>query len=98
VVLHDIDLPIQHPEYQVFGPRWLFQAWPFNKVKGIGAWTSIGAVQIPGDLSQLVPLALSLLERPWEHAPTPSHAALPAAFARVQAELEARLKPALVHA
>jgi predicted O-methyltransferase YrrM len=98
VVLHDIDLPIQHPEYQVFGPRWLFQAWPFNKVKGVGTWTSIGAVQIPGDLSQLVSLALSLLERPWEQAPTPSHAALPAAFARVQAELEARLKPAFVHA
>lgn len=92
VVLHDIDLPVQHPEYQVFGPRWLFGAWPFNKVKGVGRWTSIGAVQIPDNLSQLVSPALSLLDRPWEQAPTAAHAMLPAAFASVQATLEARLR------
>jgi glycosyltransferase involved in cell wall biosynthesis/predicted O-methyltransferase YrrM len=88
VILHDIDLPIQHPEYQVYGPRWLFQAWPFNKIKGVGTWTSIGAVQLPPDPSALVPLALSLIDKPWEQAPPPWHTVLPPAFAPVQARLE----------
>jgi len=91
VILHDIDLPIQHPEHQVYGPRWLFQAWPFNKVKGLGQWTSIGAVQLPDDLTLLMPLALALLEKPWEQAPSPEHAAVPAPFAAVRDALEARL-------
>src|SRR4029453_13577505 len=25
IVLHDIDLPIRHPQFQTYGPRWLFQ-------------------------------------------------------------------------
>ncbi len=91
VVLHDIDLPLQHPEHQVYGPRWLFQAWPFNKVKGLGPWTSIGAVQLPDDLSRLAPLALTLLDRPWEQAPTLAHAELPAPFIAVREAIEARL-------
>ena len=57
VVLHDVDLPIHYPEYQVYGPRWLFQAWPFNKVKGAGRWVSIAAVQLPEDPAALMPVA-----------------------------------------
>lgn len=94
VVLHDVDLPIHHPEHQVFGPRWLFQAWPFNKVKGVGQWVSIAAVQLPDDPARLVPTALSLLTKPWEQAPSMRHVALPPAFAAVRAALEARLNPA----
>jgi glycosyltransferase involved in cell wall biosynthesis/predicted O-methyltransferase YrrM len=94
VILHDVDLPIQYPEYQVFGPRWLFEAWPFNKVKGVGRWTSIAAVQIPRDPSQLVPMALALLDKPWEQAPTKWHVELPPAFAVVQDALDTRLEPA----
>ena len=26
VILHDVDLPIQHPQFQIYGPRWLFQS------------------------------------------------------------------------
>ena len=85
VVLHDVDLPIQHPEYQVYGPRWLFQAWPFNKVKGVGRWTSIAAVQLPDDPRDVIPVAEQLLERPWEHAPTMWHIDLPGALASIQA-------------
>ena len=99
VILHDIELPVQHPEHQVYGPRWLFQAWPFNKVKGLGPWTSIGAVQLPDDLALLTPLALALLERPWEQPPSAEHTALPAPFTAVREALEARLGlavPALV--
>jgi predicted O-methyltransferase YrrM len=91
VVLHDIELPIQHPEYQVYGPRWLYEAWPFNKVKGVGRWTSIGAVQMPENVDQLVPLALTLLNQPWEHAPQRGQIDLPAPLARVQAVLDRRL-------
>jgi len=99
VMLHDIELPVQHPAHQVYGPRWLFQAWPFNKVKGLGQWTSIGAVQLPDDLSLLVPVSLALLDQRWEQAPTADHAALPAPFETVREALEARLgqsTPALV--
>jgi glycosyltransferase involved in cell wall biosynthesis/predicted O-methyltransferase YrrM len=95
IVLHDVDLPVQYPEYQVYGPRWLFQAWPFNKVKGVGQWTSIAAVQMPDDPAVLEPMARALLARPWEQAPTPWHVGLPPAFDRIQAELEARLAPAV---
>lgn len=91
VILHDVDLPVQHPEHQVFGPRWLFQAWPFNKVKGVGRWTSIAAVQLPPDLSRLTPVALTLLERRWEQAPSPDHAALGPPFEAVREALETRL-------
>ncbi|MDH4063492.1 MAG: class I SAM-dependent methyltransferase, partial [Acidobacteriota bacterium] len=99
VVLHDIDLPLHHPEYQVYGPRWLFRAWRHNKVKGLGPWTSIGALQLPARRSELVPMALALLKRPWEQAPSLQAIELPSAFAEIQAALEARLgtaQPSLV--
>ncbi len=90
VVLHDIDLPIHHPAYQIFGPRWLYEAWPFDTVRGIGRWTSIGAVQLPDHPSQLVPMALALIEQPWEQTPNRAAADLPPAFSAVQAAFEAR--------
>ena len=93
VVLHDVDLPIHYPEYQVYGPRWLFQAWPFNKVKGVGRWTSIAAVQLPDAPADLIPMAEQLLERPWEHAPTMCHVDLPSGLASIQASLARRLTP-----
>jgi predicted O-methyltransferase YrrM len=90
VVLHDIRLPIQHPEYQVFGPRWLFQAWPFNKVATGGQWVSIGAVQLPDDPAQLAAMALSLLQKPWEATPRLTDIDLPPAFAAIQDAVAAR--------
>jgi glycosyltransferase involved in cell wall biosynthesis/predicted O-methyltransferase YrrM len=94
VVLHDIELPLKHPQYQIYGPRWLFQQWPFNKVKGVGKWTSIGAVQLPPDPAALMPLALDLLARPWEQAPARQEIALPGWFSPVQTALDARLDAA----
>jgi glycosyltransferase involved in cell wall biosynthesis/predicted O-methyltransferase YrrM len=93
VVLHDVDLPIHYPEYQVYGPRWLFEAWPFNKVKGAGRWVSIAAVQLPDDAAALVPMAQRLLAKPWEHAPTMWHINLPKALSVIQDELRQRLAP-----
>jgi glycosyltransferase involved in cell wall biosynthesis/predicted O-methyltransferase YrrM len=91
IVLHDIDLPIQYPDHQTYGPRWLFQMWPFNKVKCFDMWASIGAVQLPDDFSLLVPFALALLDRPWEQAPKSEDVVLPEVFAGVHAALDARL-------
>ena len=92
VILHDVDLPIQHPQFQTYGPRWLFHAWPFNKVKAFDRWASIAAVQLPEDPSLLVPMALALLEMPWEQDICMETVALPPACAAVQAALEARLR------
>lgn len=92
VVLHDIDLPLHYPAYQIFGPRWLYEAWPFDKIKGTGRWTSIGAVQLPDDPLQLVPAALALIEQPWEQAPNAAAVDLPPAFSTVQAAINARLR------
>lgn len=91
VVLHDIDLPIHHPAYQIFGPRWLYESWPLDRIKGTGPWTSIGAVQLPDDPSRLVHTALELIEQPWEQAPDAATARLPEAFSAVQAAMEPRL-------
>jgi glycosyltransferase involved in cell wall biosynthesis/predicted O-methyltransferase YrrM len=97
VVLHDVDLPVQHPEFQTYGPRWLYQAWPFNKIKAFDEFASIAAVQLPEDPAQLVELALSLLDKTWECHVDIEEVELPAAFAAVQAALQARLRrPALV--
>jgi glycosyltransferase involved in cell wall biosynthesis/predicted O-methyltransferase YrrM len=91
VALHDIDLPQLNPKYQVYGPQWLFAAWPFNKMHGVGASRNIGAVQLPADLRRLVPMAIELLNRPWEHAPTVWDVDLPEVFREVSAALESRL-------
>jgi glycosyltransferase involved in cell wall biosynthesis/predicted O-methyltransferase YrrM len=97
VILHDVDLPIQHPQFQTYGPRWLYHKWPFNKIKAFDRWASIAAVQLPEDPAQLVPMALALLDKPWEQEVPLAAAALPPVFAAVQAALEARVqRPALV--
>ena len=90
--LHDIELPVLHPQFQVHGPKWLFEAWPFNKVHGVGPSQNIGAVQLPADLTELVPMALELIDRPWQHAPTAWHVALPDVFREVTASLVPRLE------
>ena len=73
------------------GPQWLFEAWPFNKIHGIDNSTNIGAVQLPENLQDLIPMSLALLDRPWEHAPTSWHVALPEVFAEISRALEPRL-------
>ncbi len=65
VALHDIDLPRLYPEFPSHGPMWLFEAWPFEKRAAAGS-SNIGAVRLPENLGELVPMALELLRRPWE--------------------------------
>lgn len=92
VILHDINLPVIAPQFAAWGAKWLFEAWPFDKVAG-GLQQNIGAVRLPDDLSRLVPVARALLDRPWEHAPTPWHVALPQPFAALQPALDRHLEP-----
>lgn len=92
VVLHDIELPRLAPEHQDHGPMWLFEAWPFNKVHGVGASRNIGALQLPEDPAQLVPLALYLLKQPWEDVPEQYHVELSPIFHEVTAALDGRLR------
>ncbi len=73
---------------------WLFDAWPFDKVHGVDGSRNIGAVRLPDDLRQLVPMSLELLDRPWEHAPTTWHVALPEVFADLGGVLHKRLAAA----
>jgi hypothetical protein len=48
-----------------FGAQWLFQNWPFPKISG----GEIGAIQIPADKTAIVPLALHLMQLPFELDP-----------------------------
>jgi glycosyltransferase involved in cell wall biosynthesis/predicted O-methyltransferase YrrM len=93
IMLHDIELPRLHPQFQVHGPKWLFEAWPFNKIHGVGSSINIGAVQLPDRLSDLVPVAHALLDRAWEHAPTDWDVDLPEVFADITPVVAARLVP-----
>lgn len=84
VILHDINLPVIAPQWVASGAQWLFDEWPFEKIAGGGQDRNIGAVRLPADLRRLLPVAQHLIERPWEHAPTMWHVALPEPFAPVQ--------------
>jgi hypothetical protein len=72
VLLHDIQLgtmganarekgePFAHGA--PFGAEWLFARWPFPKISG----GNIGAVQLPLNKAEIVPVALKLLALPFE--------------------------------
>lgn len=95
IALHDLVLPRLYPQYQTFGPAWLFAAWPGEKRAGIGEAENIGAVRLPADLRELVPVALALLERHvWEAQPAAADVELPPIFAPVTAALRRRLAAA----
>lgn len=91
VMLHDINLPVIAPEFPAWGAKFLFDAWPFEKVAGGGPERNIGAVRLPDDLHRLMPFAADLLERTWEHAPTLWHVALPEPFAPIQEIVRGRI-------
>jgi predicted O-methyltransferase YrrM len=40
-----------------YGAEWLFERWPFRKISG----GNIGAVQLPGEKSKLIPFALRMM-------------------------------------
>jgi Methyltransferase domain len=83
ILLHDIDFGTmtrqaiavgQPPGWEpVYGAEWLFNHWPFGKIKSCSppGWATsgggnIGAVQLPRDKSALIPFALRLMAIPFE--------------------------------
>lgn len=72
VLVHDIQLgtmgvsarekgePLAHGA--PFGAEWLFSLWPFPKITG----GNIGAVQLPSNKTEIVPIALKLMALPFE--------------------------------
>jgi len=85
IALHDIALASVHPRFQTFGVQWLYQAWPGEKFAGEGDARNIGAVRLPISLTDLVPMALDLIEdRPWEGGP-PGRIVLPPIFREITA-------------
>lgn len=72
ILLHDIQLGTygkdQREAGQVleggtpYGAEWLFDAWPFRKIRSF----HIGAIELPSPKDALIPLALSLMEQPFE--------------------------------
>jgi predicted O-methyltransferase YrrM len=45
-----------------YGAEWLFERWPFRKIRSF----HIGAVELPANKKNLIPLALALLDEPFE--------------------------------
>ena len=66
-------------------------AWPFNKVHDRGTSPNIAAVQLPTNLEELVPMALALLDRPWEFTPYQSDIHLAPEFEAVERAIWGRL-------
>jgi hypothetical protein len=72
ILLHDIQLGTygesereagKQPEGGTpFGAEWLFERWPFRKVRSF----HIGAIELPQRQDALIPFALDLMEQPFE--------------------------------
>lgn len=68
VALHDINLPgfAERAEWHVFGPKYLFDLWPWEKCIAGGDRKNIGAVRLPGDHEVVRALCDTVLGKPWE--------------------------------
>lgn len=92
VVLHDINLPVLKPQFQAWGAKWLFDAWPFDKIAGGAPRFNIGAVRLPDEFPALAAVAAALFERKWEAAPEARHLALPEWLSPLRGLLDDRLR------
>lgn len=72
IILHDIQLGTygeseraagrQHEAGTPYGAEWLFERWPFRKIRSF----HIGAIELPPQQDLLIPFALTLMEKPFE--------------------------------
>jgi predicted O-methyltransferase YrrM len=72
LVLHDIELGTMISRSlnagksvswdPLYGAEWIFEQWPFRKI----SCGNIGALQLPDDMSALVPFALRMMSVPFE--------------------------------
>ncbi len=68
VALHDISLPLfaSKPEWRVYGPKHLYDHWPWKKRSVRGQLNNIGAIQVPGDHVKVREFCKTVLALPWE--------------------------------
>ena len=68
VALHDINLPVfaTNPEWLVFGPKHLYDLWPWEKRSVNGSLNNIGAVRVPPDHVMVREFCEKVLALPWE--------------------------------
>ena len=72
ILLHDIQLGTYGESERAagrpleagtpFGAEWLFERWPFRKIRSF----HIGAIELPARIDGLIPFALKLMSQPWE--------------------------------
>jgi hypothetical protein len=70
VAFHDVRLPqlSSAPEYQVHGPQYLFEAWPWTKrIEPLGGNT--GACRLDAPAGEVFDFCLEVLKRDWEICP-----------------------------
>jgi predicted O-methyltransferase YrrM len=68
VALHDINLPniAAKPEWRMFGPKHLFDLWPWEKHTSASEKRNIGAIRMPGDSRAVRSFIETVLSVPWE--------------------------------
>jgi predicted O-methyltransferase YrrM len=81
VVLHDIELPEyarRHErahgtivDWHQSGAQRLFDAWPFEKLRGVEGAFNIGAIRIPDDRPVTRADLQRVIDTPWETTPNP---------------------------
>jgi hypothetical protein len=51
--MHDVNLPLKHEEFQVWGAKWLYDEVDAVRFAGEGELPNIGAVMVPADKAGL---------------------------------------------
>jgi predicted O-methyltransferase YrrM len=69
VAMHDLSLSLKEDqEHRNRGPKYLFEGWDDDKVHSTQEPTMAGAIRIPDDPVQSLPLLLDIIYTPWELA------------------------------
>ena len=70
IMLHDVRLPIMHPEKQHYGPLFLYQTWPGQKARPEGENTNIAAIRLFDSIQENTSALLGCLDIPWHANPS----------------------------
>lgn len=68
VALHDINLPAitDNPKWKMHGPKYIYDAWPWDKRISNREHKNIGAVCVPGNHSEVIAFLKTCMECKWE--------------------------------
>ncbi len=68
VVMHDINLPLLHEQFQVWGVKWLYDEVDTVRFAGQGETPNVGAIMVPADKAGLRRDLLHIIHsHAWEH-------------------------------